>query len=114
MRISLEETGDFAVVGEAGDGAAAVELAHRFHPDAALIDLAMPVMDGLQAISAIRADSPATVIVALSGFSAGQMEAAALAAGADAYFCKADSLAVLTERLKDLCATTARKELDAT
>jgi CheY-like chemotaxis protein len=113
LRLTLEATGDFIVVGEAPDGAVAVEMARRHHPDAALIDLAMPVMDGLEAIAAIRAYSPATVIVAISGFSTGHMKAAAMAAGADEFVAKAEPLSALTRRLTELCAQPSPKPLDA-
>ena len=89
VRDLLEATGRFEVVAEASDGAEAVELAARHRPDVVLLDLAMPVMDGLQALPAILTSSPASRVVALSGFEARRMAAAAvLAQGAVAYLDK--------------------------
>lgn len=85
LRLSLELDGDFEVVGEAGDGEQAVSLVEKEHPDAIILDLAMPVMDGLQAIVHIRERSPLTRIVVLSGFNASQMATKARSLGADAY-----------------------------
>ena len=49
FRAVLEATGDMEVVGEAGDGEAAVELARRVHPDVVLMDIRMPRLDGIEA-----------------------------------------------------------------
>ena len=88
VRDLLEATGRFEVVAEASDGAEAVELAARYRPDLVLLDLAMPVMDGLQALPAILTSSPASRVVALSGFEARRMAAVALEHGAVAYLDK--------------------------
>ncbi len=85
MRIVLERTGDFEVVGEAADGQQAVELAREIQPDVVLLDIAMPVMDGLQALPAIREICADAAVVMLSGFSATKMREQAVALGADGY-----------------------------
>jgi diguanylate cyclase (GGDEF)-like protein len=84
LRRVLEGSGSFVVVGEAADGREAVDLAGRYQPDVVLLDLAMPVMDGLEAIPLIRACSPASSIVVLSGFNAERVAAQALDLGAAA------------------------------
>src|SRR5881227_3395908 len=66
MRLLLEADGRAEVVGEAADGAEAVRLAQELHPDAVILDLRMPGMDGVQALPLIRDASPGTVVVALS------------------------------------------------
>src|SRR5437588_9900394 len=66
MRLLLEADGRAEVVGEAADGAEAVRLAEELHPDAVILDLRMPGMDGVQALPLIRDASPSTVVVALS------------------------------------------------
>jgi signal transduction histidine kinase len=65
-----------------------VELAGRHRPDVVLLDLAMPLMDGLEALPRIRAASPGSRVVVLSGFESGHMGPAAQAAGADGYIQK--------------------------
>ncbi len=58
---------DFDVVGEASDGAQAVDLVERLNPDLLVIDVTMPVMSGLEAIQRIRAIAPSMRVAVLSG-----------------------------------------------
>lgn len=64
MRLALEP--DIAIVGEATDGSAAVELASRFNPDVVLMDVNMPVMDGIAATRELAARVPGSAVVILS------------------------------------------------
>jgi DNA-binding NarL/FixJ family response regulator len=73
------------VIGEGSTGFDAVDCAARLDPDVILIDLAMPGMDGLQAIPEIRRRAPMTQIVVVSGFAASRMASLALELGAAAY-----------------------------
>lgn len=59
FRLILEEQGDVEVVGEAADGVAAVEAVRRTQPDVVLMDVRMPVLDGLEATRRLLADGPA-------------------------------------------------------
>lgn len=68
LRALLEREPDFEVVAEAGDGRAAVELAARLKPEIAILDLAMPGMNGLEALEGIRQASPETKVLILSMF----------------------------------------------
>jgi len=88
LRRSFELDPAVAVVGEAANGAEAIDVVCRTQADVILLDLAMPVMDGLQAIPEIRRRRPETGIVVLSGFDASKMEHRAIGLGADAYLSK--------------------------
>ena len=102
LRLALSTDERFTVVGEASDGAQAVEVVASIRPDAVVIDLAMPVMDGLQAIPEIRKRSEATKIVVFSAFEAAQMSGEAMAKGAHAYIEKGSSYSVLMSTLLEL------------
>lgn len=99
MRVRMGQDARFEVVGEAGTGVEAVEVAARERPDVVLLDLAMPVMDGLQALPLIRQRSPGTRVVVFSGVGAPQAADSAFAAGADDYVEKGTCFATLFERM---------------
>ncbi|MET0998691.1 MAG: response regulator [Marmoricola sp.] len=107
MRMALERSGDFAVVGEAGNGAEGVEVADLQQPDVVFLDIAMPVMDGLEALPRIRAACPGATIVMLSGFGASEMTARALQGGADGYIQKGQPLNALLAQARTLVARSA-------
>lgn len=92
LRVKLQMEEAVEVVGEAGDGYEAVEAVARTRPDAVLLDLSMPRMDGLEACARIRSANPDIRIVILSGWGAATMGTEALAAGADAYVEKGASV----------------------
>jgi YesN/AraC family two-component response regulator len=103
LRWSLEPDERFLIVGEATNGAEAVTLISSLDVDAILLDLAMPVMDGLQAIPHIKIASPSTKILVLSGFDQESMAGEALSRGADAYLEKGVAVREITTVLSDLC-----------
>jgi DNA-binding NarL/FixJ family response regulator len=76
------------VVGRAVDGASAVELVRDARPDVVLMDIAMPVMDGIAAAEALREETPATRVIVLTGSQAPADIARARAAGAAGYVTK--------------------------
>ena len=84
----LTATGEFSVVGEAADGAQAVEVALASKPDVALMDLSMPVLDGVAATRQLQAECPEVKVVALTSFSDRRRVSDALAAGAVGYLLK--------------------------
>jgi two-component system response regulator DesR len=99
LRAVIEEHPHCDVVGEAGDGRAAVSGVARTQPDVLLLDLDMPGGDGLTAIPDIRRVSTGTRIVVLSSFSRERMARRALAAGADDYLEKRTPLTAVAEAI---------------
>jgi two-component system, chemotaxis family, chemotaxis protein CheY len=79
------------VVGQAGDGQAGVDLVRAERPDVVLLDLAMPVMDGVEALPIIRALVPEARIIVLSAFT-GAVREQVLEGGADGYLVKGTPL----------------------
>ena len=104
VRVLLADNESFEVVGEAADGADGLRVTRRVRPDLVLLDLAMPVMDGLEFLAAAHTLVHRPVIVALSGFAADPAAAAAIAAGADGYLEKNDLVGSLLPRLQTVLA----------
>ena len=102
VRIGLESSGRFRVVGEASTGAMAVDMVRREKPDLVLLDLSMPEMDGLEALPRILEASPETRVAVFSGFNHVRMAPVALRLGASAYIEKGLEPNVLVQRLTDL------------
>jgi DNA-binding NarL/FixJ family response regulator len=102
LRLNLEGSGRFRVVGEAANGAEGVELAREHHPDLVLLDIAMPVKDGMQALPEIRDASPGSRVVILSSFGEQRYGAQAMRLGASAYVEKTLGPDALVARLVDV------------
>jgi DNA-binding NarL/FixJ family response regulator len=81
----------WTVCGEAENGQQAIDLVLELKPDLVVLDLSMPVMNGLQATARIRQLAPSTKILVLSMHDSPQVEHGALAAGADAFLTKGAS-----------------------
>ena len=88
LRMYLGRDPGFEIVGEAVDGQQAVELSTEHQPDVILMDLLMPVMDGITAIQTIRRDVPGVEIVALTSVLDDEQVVAAVRAGAIGYVLK--------------------------
>jgi DNA-binding NarL/FixJ family response regulator len=86
--VSLLEAAGFEVVGQVGDGRAAVEAALRLRPDAVLLDLTMPVLTGLEALAEIRAAWPEAKVVILTATDGDESLFKASEAGASGYLLK--------------------------
>lgn len=106
VRIVLELESRIDVVGEAGNGREAVSLAAKLQPDVLLLDIAMPEMDGLEALPRIRKVSPATQVVMLTGVTAGSIRERALANGASAFIEKGIDVDELGTRIIEICRLT--------
>ncbi len=102
MRTRMEAVGGLSVVGEAADGVAAVEMATLLQPDLVLLDLAMPRMDGLEALPLIRAAVRGVRVIVLSGFNQSALAQKALEAGADHYVVKGGSMDRLLQLIDSL------------
>ena len=85
VRAALEARGGFEIVGEAGDGRAAVELARELQPDIVLLDLEMPEVGGLQALPQLAEAAPEAKVLVLSSFRRGDYEHDVRARGAVGY-----------------------------
>lgn len=95
----IEQQPALTVVGTALDGLAAIELADTLLPDAVVIDLHMPVVDGVAAVARLRKDHPSLCLLALTGDPDPELHRAVTEAGADAVVLKEDLVESLVERL---------------
>lgn len=95
VRFRMERDERLEVVGEAQDGIEAVEQARLLKPDVVILDVAMPRMDGLEALPLIREALPKVRVIMLSAFNESTMAETARAAGADSYVVKGSPLAEL-------------------
>ena len=89
LRALLTMRPEIEVVGEASNGQDAVRLVAECRPDIVLMDLRMPVLDGIQATRLIKQQWPAVIVVVLTMYAVEQ--SAALAAGADAFLIKGNA-----------------------
>jgi len=88
LRMILETADDLAVVGEAGDGRAAVEAVSRHRPDVVLMDIRMPHLDGLAATATIRSAAHPPAVIVLTTFDSDDEVFQALEAGAVGFLLK--------------------------
>ena len=104
LRMFLALDAELQVVGEAADGAQAVRLAHELKPDVVLMDLLMPVMDGIAATTAIRCELPDVEVLALTSVLEDASVIGAVRAGAIGYLLKDASSADLCRAIKAAAA----------
>ena len=88
LRLILDTSDEFELVGEAEDGAVATRLALDQKPDVILMDLRMPNVDGLEAIKQISAQSPGTAVVILTNYNEDDLMVRGLSLGARSYLLK--------------------------
>lgn len=99
---SILERGGFQIVGEATNGREAVRLVRRLNPDVAVVDLAMPVLNGVEAAREIAKRSPGTRTVLLTMFSESAYVLEALKAGVRGYVLKGQASSDLTQALREV------------
>lgn len=104
LRLILQLEDDIVVVGEASNGLEAVEMARQLMPDVVLMDLRMPVMDGLTATTLIRRECPGVQVIALTGVLADESVVGMMRAGAIGYLMKDIESADLCRAIKGAAA----------
>jgi DNA-binding NarL/FixJ family response regulator len=92
------------VAGAVSDGVAALELVEEREPDAVVIDLHMPLLDGVSTVARLRRDRPSLCLIAITGDDAPALRRAVTDAGADAVLLKAELVEGLITRLRETVA----------
>lgn len=116
LQTSLETEPDLEIVGRAKNGEIALEKIDRLRPDIVLIDINMPVMDGLTATEKIVRDFPETKVIILSGSEEASCRTEAINAGAKSYIPKTAKARDITERIRQVYrdSNIASPELELT
>ena len=96
----IDRQPELTVIGAAADGLEAIELADELAPDAVVIDLHMPLVDGVTAVARLRRDHPSLCLIALTGDESREIHDEATEAGADSVLVKGQMLEALVERLR--------------
>jgi DNA-binding NarL/FixJ family response regulator len=99
LQALIDHQPELAVVATANDGVEALELADSLGPDAVVVDLHMPLLDGVSTLVRLRRDHPHLCLIVLTGDSDPALHAAATDAGADAVLEKREMARALVERL---------------
>jgi DNA-binding NarL/FixJ family response regulator len=99
LRLLVEGQPELSVVAQATDGLGAIELADRYDIDAAVIDIHMPLVDGVTAVARLRHDHPNLCLIAITGDHEPELLRAVEEAGADAVLLKEELVETLIERL---------------
>ncbi len=102
IRDLLMSESEFEIIGEAGDGREAVRLAEQLRPEVMIMDLAMPELNGLDAIRQIRKDAPEIELLVFSMHDSEELIREVFAAGARGYVLKSDVALYLIEAVKSL------------
>ena len=100
----INQERDLEVVAEAGNGVEAIEAFDRHHPDVTLLDLRMPVMEGVEVVHRIRERDPAARVIVLTTYDTDEEIARALKAGAKAYVLKDISADDLVNCIREVLA----------
>jgi DNA-binding NarL/FixJ family response regulator len=100
LRVLINATEDLDLVGSAADGLAAVAMAVRFDPDVVVMDLSMPVLDGISATEQIVRQLPFTRVLVLTSYGNDPIVRDALAAGASGYLLKDEQADSVIEAIR--------------
>jgi DNA-binding NarL/FixJ family response regulator len=106
LRVLIERQPELQVVATVTDGLAAIEAADRLQPEACVLDLHMPLLDGVSATARLRRDHPTICLIALTGDTDPRLHDAATEAGADAVLQKGEMVDALVQRLGALRSGT--------
>lgn len=107
LRLVLERQADFAVVGEANNGREALDIAMRENPDVVIMDIAMPLLNGIEATKRIHDERLKTAVVILSMHADEGYILKALRAGARGYLLKDSAETDLIQAIRAVCAGKA-------
>jgi DNA-binding NarL/FixJ family response regulator len=99
LRALIDRQPELSVVAAAGNGMEAIELAEAHAVDAAVVDLHMPLLDGVSTVSRLRRDYPSLCLIVLTGDSDEELHRTAAEAGADAVLEKHEMARALVDRL---------------
>jgi DNA-binding NarL/FixJ family response regulator len=102
LRLLVEADGDIGIVGEAKTGRDAVQMNRELHPDVIVMDIAMPLLNGIEATRQILKVFPATKILILSAHSDLEYIEQVVKAGASGFLIKQSSGAVLARAIREL------------
>jgi DNA-binding NarL/FixJ family response regulator len=106
LRSQLEAHSGFQVIAEAINGCEAIEKAAQLHPDVVLLDIGMPLLNGLEAAPRIRRASPGSKIIFVTQQQDDDIRTAALATGAEGYLLKSDSACELVPAIHTAVGST--------
>src|SRR5712672_1491791 len=101
FRALLEAEPDIAIVGEAGTGRQAVQLAKKLRPDVVLMDIAMPLLNGLEATRQVIKEVPSSKVLILSSYSDDEYVQQLTEAGAAGYLLKQTAAAELLKAIRE-------------
>ena len=106
LRELIDRQPELEVVGAVGNGLEAIEQTEELKPDAVVIDLHMPLLDGVTAIARLRHDHPSLCLIALTGDEAPRLHRAVKEAGADGVLLKSELVDGLVDRIAEARAAT--------
>jgi DNA-binding NarL/FixJ family response regulator len=116
LQTLIEQQDGLAVAATATDGLDAIELVDQLEPHAVVIDLHMPLLDGVSAVARLRRDHPTLCLIALTGDDAADLHRAVKESGADEVLLKTELVDVLVARLsaaaRDRSVTPLRRDRD--